>query len=158
MNALFERYVENLLRPIARARGLMMRSQGWERPCLHPQDGSKAVFQTLPDIQIHDGGGVRLVIDTKWKRLTDRARDARMDVDQADIYQLMAYAQLYEAPVLLLYPKHSALVSPMPVTYRIAIADGPTRLTVAALDILSHCSARDGLEKLLNGQMDAALD
>jgi 5-methylcytosine-specific restriction endonuclease McrBC regulatory subunit McrC len=40
------------------------------------------------------------VIDTKWKRISSRIDDPKQGVSQSDVYQMMAYAQLYSAPRL----------------------------------------------------------
>ncbi|MGR3370470.1 MAG: 5-methylcytosine restriction system specificity protein McrC [Sagittula sp.] len=58
------------------------------------------LFQTKPDILIRRGGTVTHVIDTKWKRISSRIDDPKQGVSQADVYQMMAYAQLYLAPRL----------------------------------------------------------
>ena len=74
-----------------------------------------------------------------------------MDASQADIYQLMAYAQLYESErLVLLDPHHGGLHSPMPIHHRIARRDGKVRLTIATVDVTSHEAARMGLRRLLD--------
>jgi len=98
------------------------------------------------------------VIDTKWKRLADRACDPKMDVAQADVYQMMAYAQLYRCErLVLLYPHHGGLAPPLPIHHRVAAPDGPVRLTIATVDLTSHHSARAGLTLLLRGRPLAAV-
>jgi 5-methylcytosine-specific restriction enzyme subunit McrC len=150
MNALFERYVEGLLGPLAIMHGWSIRAQSGRRSCLHAEDGRDAMFETLPDIQLWRDGRIGLVIDTKWKRLADRAHDKKMDVAQADIYQMMAYAQIYACErLVLLYPHHGGLKSPLPAHYRVAVPDGPIRLTIATVDLSSHQSARADLSPLL---------
>lgn len=151
MNALFERYVEKLLAPIAVAAGTRLVGQGGRRSCLFPEGDGSGLFETLPDLQIVRDGRTALVIDTKWKPLSDPASDRKMGVSQADIYQMMAYAQVYDCDALvLLYPHHAGLTTPFPAHHRIARADGPVRLTVASIDVTSHGSARAGLATLLS--------
>jgi len=158
MNALFERYVEKLLNPLARTHGWSVKAQDGARDCLHPEDGANAVFATFPDIQLWRDGRVGLVIDTKWKRLADRAGNPKMDVAQADVYQMMAYAQLYRCErLVLLYPHHGGLASPLPIHHRVAAPDGPVRLTIATVDLASHHSARAGLTSLLRERPLAAV-
>lgn len=150
MNALFERYVEKLLAPIAATQGARLVAQGGMRSCLHPEDGSDPLFATYPDMRIVRDGRDAMVIDTKWKRLTDPVTDRKMGVSQADIYQLMAYAQLYDcARLVLLYPHHAGLGSPLPAHHRIADKDGGVRLTIAAIDLTNHDTARAGLAALI---------
>jgi len=70
----------------------------------------RGLFQTKPDIVIRRAGVVTHVIDTKWKRISSRMEDPKQGVSQSDVYQMMAYAQLYRAPRLtLLYPHHAGL-------------------------------------------------
>lgn len=158
MNALFERYVEKLIDPLARAHRWLVKVQGGARHCLHPEDGADAVFATFPDIQLWRNGRVGLVIDTKWKRLADRAQNPKMDVAQADVYQIMAYAQLYQCErLVLLYPHHSGLTSPLPVHHRVAAPNGPVHLTIATVDLTSHQRARAGLTLLLGERPLAAV-
>lgn len=158
MNALFERYVEKLLAPITSAAGLRLEAQSGARRCLHPEDGGHPLFETYPDMRLVTAGKTRLVVDTKWKRLTDAATDRKMGVSQADLYQMMAYAQLYECDrLVLLYPHHAGLTGPLPVHYRVAEAGGPVRLTIASVDVTSRDAARAGLVavmELMGNQSD----
>ena len=149
MNALFERYVEQLLAPIVAATGARLVGQGGKRSCLFPEEGGPGLFETKPDMRIVSGDHSRMIIDTKWKRLTDAATDRKMDVKQADLYQMMAYAQLYECnELVLLYPHHAGLTSPLPVHHRVAHVAGPVRLSVASVDLKTHASARSILHQL----------
>ncbi|WP_254447615.1 hypothetical protein [Sphingomonas sp. ID1715] len=53
-----------------------------------------------------------MVIDTKWKRLKGAIDDPKYGVGQADVYQMMAYAHVYQGErLLLLYPHHAGLGS-----------------------------------------------
>lgn len=153
MNVLFERYVARLLEPVAAAAGLTTRAQGGFRHCLYPEQLGDPLFATDPDLRLLDRDGrVALVVDTKWKRLTDAASDRKRGIKEADLYQVMAYARLYAYETLvLLYPHHAGLVSPLPAHHRVAKADGPTRLTIASVDVTSHAAARSGLASLIAG-------
>jgi 5-methylcytosine-specific restriction enzyme subunit McrC len=67
-------------------------------------------FKTRPDIVISRAGRPLLIIDTKWKRLAGVIDDAKRGVGQADVCQMMAYAQVYECDrVMLLYPHHGEI-------------------------------------------------
>lgn len=150
MNALFERYVEKLLAPIVAATGARLVGQGGSRHCLFSEDGGTGLFATFPDLQVSRGGRTRMVIDTKWKRLTDPSSDRKMGVSQADLYQMMAYAQLYQCnELVLLYPHHAGLTSPLPARHRIAALDGMVRLSIASVDVTSHARARADLSRLI---------
>jgi len=137
MNELFEAYVAALLRRALGGTGLAVRAQGGLRHCLG-EEGPPArnLFQTRPDLIVSTGAQPLLVIDTKWKRLDARLDDAKQGVSQADVYQLMAYGQLYRCPdVMLLYPHHPAL-GPAPFRRAFTIhASGGRRLHFASLDV-----------------------
>jgi 5-methylcytosine-specific restriction enzyme subunit McrC len=73
-----------------------------------------------------------------------------VDVDQADIYQVMAYARIYGCErTVLLYPGHDGLVSPMPIHHRVGQIGGPVRITIAKVDVSSHDAALAGLSALV---------
>lgn len=120
MNVLFERYIERLMRRALRGTGLTLSAQGGHRDCLY--EGETGRFRTKPDLILRRGEKVMLIADTKWKRMAPKINDPKQGVSQADVYQLMAYARLYECPnVLLLYPHHGGL-PPEPICQRYAIA------------------------------------
>lgn len=55
---------------------------------------------------IASGGRPCLIIDTKWKSLASAASDPQLGVSQADVYQMIAYAQVYACDrIMLLYPR-----------------------------------------------------
>ena len=102
MNDLFEAYVAAQLRRALADSGLDVVTQGGLRYCLGPwREGEDTVgtsFSTRPDILVRRGGKVEIILDTKWKNLTN-------GVSQADVYQMMAYARIYRSPrLVLLYP------------------------------------------------------
>jgi 5-methylcytosine-specific restriction enzyme subunit McrC len=78
-----------------------------------------------PDILIIEGDTVRAVIDAKYKRLHD-SRERPSGVDQADLYQLIAYALRFRPSAFsaLLYPLDPGDPSPDVST---AERDGPWR-------------------------------
>jgi len=78
--------------------------------CLTEVETERGLFETRPDIQIREGDQVVHIIDTKWKRISAGVCDPKRGISQADVYQMMAYAHLYEAPHLtLLFPHHADL-------------------------------------------------
>lgn len=151
MNALFERYVEKLVGGLAPAFGWRLEAQGGRKPCLYPEVGGSGLFETAPDLRlVTPDGTVAVVIDTKWKRLAPPASDPKMSVDQADVYQLMAYAQLYRCDrVVLLYPHHAGLAPSLRRHHKIASPNGPAGLTVATVALDTHAAARTSLAGLL---------
>ena len=64
-------------------------------------------FQLKPDIlfQSH-GNDAHLIIDTKWKILSESGEFESKKISTSDLYQLYAYANRYECnDNVLLYPK-----------------------------------------------------
>lgn len=109
MNTLFEEYVARTLSKALGGTDLRVVSQGGRLYCLEGP-GSKGLFQTRPDIQVKRGDKVIQIIDTKWKRIGNLLDDPKRGVSQADVYQMMAYGQLYKCDRLtLLYPHHASL-------------------------------------------------
>ena len=133
MNVLFEEYVARLLISALSGTGLVVSAQGGHRDCLF--QGETGRFRTRPDLIVRRGGEVALIVDTKWKRIK-HIDDPKKGVSQSDVYQLMAYGQLYECPdVMLLYPHHGEL-PPDPIMERYSIAKPRAQesLLVATLD------------------------
>lgn len=155
MNDLFEGYVAALLArglrtgPLADL-GLSVDAQAGGQYCL--ADGTGERFQTRPDLIVRDAGGrPRLIIDTKWKALAASIDDPRRGVSQADVYQMMAYAQLYACPqVMLLYPHHAGLGhAPLRREFTI-LPDGQRHLHLASIDLAApECDVIDALQTLI---------
>jgi 5-methylcytosine-specific restriction enzyme subunit McrC len=149
MNALFEDYVARmLLRALAGSR-LQVIAQGGRRYCLETSEGRR-LFQTKPDILVMRDGFVEQVIDTKWKRLGRRADDPKQGIGQTDVYQMMAYGQLYKCRKLaLLYPHYQALgEATMKATHRVAVEGRDDELQVATINLSSNSATSDQLREL----------
>ena len=108
MNKLFEAHVARLEEVGVVGINRIVRTQG---PPLHlATHGQADAFLLKPDItvwHIGQGGGaadIDRVVDAKWKRLDPHAAD--FGVDEADVYQLLAYALRYGCTSLeLAYPQ-----------------------------------------------------
>lgn len=154
MHALFEQYVTRLITRALAGSGYRVVAQSGHRDCLF--EGGTGRFRTKPDLIIRQGDQTVLVIDTKWKRMAPRIDDPKQGVSQADVYQLMAYSQLYRCPnVMLLYPHHGDL-QPDPIRTRFAIASEGAEecLQVATLDVTgsSHAHVK-ALKSLVRGAL-----
>jgi 5-methylcytosine-specific restriction enzyme subunit McrC len=109
MNTLFEEYVARVLKRALADTDLCIVSQGGRLYCLETED-RRGLFQTRPDILVKRGDEIVKIIDTKWKRIAVRMDDPKQGVSQGDVYQMMAYGQLYKCDRLtLLYPHHAAI-------------------------------------------------
>jgi len=150
MNALFEEYVGRLIVRALAGTGLTVSLQGGRVFCLTAEDSERGLFQTKPDILIRQGGVVTHVIDTKWKRISSRMDDPKQGVSQGDVYQMMAYAQLYHAPCLtLLYPHYPGLGCGEAVHARNRISGHDTILRTASIDVANGAGMLDRLRRLV---------
>ena len=112
MEKLFERFVARWLRG-SLAAGVDMRTPARsESLCEHQQ---QPIFRLEPDILIADGG-LRWVLDTKWKLLDASRRADKYGLSQSDFYQLFAYGQKYlggAGRMALIYPRTESFQSPL---------------------------------------------
>ena len=153
MNTLFEEYVGRLISRALAGTDLTVSLQGGGLSCLSAEKTERGPFQTRPDILIRRAGAVTHVIDTKWKRISSRIDDPEQGVSQGDVYQMMAYAQLYGAPRLtLLYPHHPGLGGKEGVhaRHRInPITGHEPILETASIDVANGEHVLDRLRRLL---------
>jgi len=163
MNDLFEAYVAALLRKALAPEGYEVVSQGGLRYCLNEvsPDGTlgRPLFRTKPDCMVRRDGRTALIIDTKWKRLTAAGSDPKRGVSQADVYQLMAYARLYDsARLMLLYPHHADLERPGALArHRINVVGPDERLTIASIDVgADRLATREALKVLALADLTVA--
>lgn len=109
MNTLFEAFIGQELRRALRPYGYSVTLQGPAGHALSEADSGAGRFMTRPDICVSRNGRPGWIIDTKWKQVS-AANDARHGIQQADVYQMMAYGQVYQADrLMLLYPHHQGL-------------------------------------------------
>lgn len=150
MNELFEEYVGRLIVRALAHTEYRVSLQGGRRYCLTSLDDGREVFQTKPDILIWRGEQVVQVIDTKWKRISSRIDDRKQGVSQGDIYQMMAYAQLYRAPRLtLLYPHHPGLGPTELVHAQHRITGREAVLEIASIDVAKGGNIVDRIRNLI---------
>ncbi len=110
MNKLFEEFVGRSLKRALQRTGVAVRLQGPREYALVDRQNGALRFATRPDVVVSQNGKPLLVIDTKWKRLKEATDDPKRGVSQADVYQMMAYAHVYECDrLMLLYPHHHEL-------------------------------------------------
>ena len=140
MNRLFEAYVARQLRRALAGTDLTVHPQGGRLFCLEEVETGTGRFMTKPDIVVRRRGEVELIIDTKWKRISRFVDDQKRGVSQSDIYQMIAYGQLYDcSDLLLLYPHHSELdVEPGALSSHTIIGTSK-RLRTATLSLIGDC-------------------
>ncbi|MEI7581069.1 McrC family protein [Runella sp.] len=72
----------------------------------------KKQFNLRPDLVLRKGNRT-IVLDMKWKWIEPNA--PKQSIEQADLYQLYAYGQKYNADALfLIYPAHESFQTPLP--------------------------------------------
>jgi 5-methylcytosine-specific restriction enzyme subunit McrC len=65
-----------------------MQAQGGGLFCLQDGEEGRYLFQSRPDIILHDAAGhITLIIDTKWKRISPYLEDKKQGISQADAYR-----------------------------------------------------------------------
>lgn len=97
MNKVFQQFVTRKLREVMRASERELRSDDGRPSCTLTRKGR---FGLKPDFSWWENGGCTFVGDAKYKRIDDRA------VQNADIYQALAYATAFDLPgALLVYAK-----------------------------------------------------
>jgi 5-methylcytosine-specific restriction enzyme subunit McrC len=163
MNTLFEEYVGRCLRQVLAGTGLTVELQGGRRYCLSEattQEGAtgRQRFMTKPDIIIRQGAKRLLIIDTKWKRLANSIDDPKQGVSQADVYQMMAYGQIYDCPeLMLLYPHHDELQCEEGLTSEHRITTTDHQLTTATIGLADLASVQARLSSLISGRLGLEL-
>lgn len=139
MNDLFEEFVGLTLRAALSPHPVSLQHTG--RYALEGQH--RPLFALRPDIVVHDD----LVIDTKWKEL--KPNEPTLGVEQADVYQLLAYARAYKATrLVLLYPWHEGLDQPG-ILRRWRIARTSTAFDIATVDVGRPDSVRLTLQQVV---------
>lgn len=104
-------------------------------------DSPTRAFALRPDLVL-EFGGKTFVMDTKWKLLSDNARNS--GISQSDMYQMYAYSKKYDAEgIVLLYP-HSDAVSKTDIRY---VSDDNVNVRVSFVDLRN---ADDSISKLLS--------
>jgi 5-methylcytosine-specific restriction enzyme subunit McrC len=137
MNTLFEKYIGLSLKAAARNSGVHITLQGPSSHALFEIGSDKKRFMTKPDIVIQIDGKPIMIIDTKWKRLSRAIDDPKRGISQSDVYQMMAYAHVYQVEnLLLLYPHHAELGADEGILCDHKImGTNDTRLRVATVDL-----------------------
>ena len=156
MNSLFEEYIGLTLRSALVRSGIDVRLQGPRDHALVADDDTRR-FATKPDIVLSYEGEHVLIIDTKWKRLEGAVSKANRGVGQDDVYQMMAYAQVYRCSrLMLLYPYHNEISSPVGRLETLRIrGTRDTRLSVASVSLSDLPSLGGRLRELACNEIES---
>jgi 5-methylcytosine-specific restriction enzyme subunit McrC len=150
MNTLFEEFIGRSLKRALKPLGLDVLLQRPQDHVLETEEGVRR-FATKPDIMIMRAGVPVMIVDTKWKRLKGGLDDPKHGVAQGDVYQMMAYLQVYQCEdALLLYPHHHGIGAPEGVLsrHRVRGAEG-RRLLVGTIDVTSLTNIEARLRQLV---------
>ena len=135
MNELFEAFIGRSLKRALAPRTVHLQHR--RRSALTGANG-EPLFALQPDAVIEESDDRPIVLDTKWKHLTPRARDGKttMGVAQSDIYQMLAYARAYDAGrLVLIYPWHEEMGARQGVNRRWFVTGTDCRLDIATVDV-----------------------
>lgn len=145
MEKVFESYVaKNIKKIFSRV--------GWN---VSAQDKGYYLFDTLngeqykkfalrPDLVVTREDGSIIILDTKWKNLTNNRR-INFGISQADMYQMYAYSKKYKTPdIWLLYPMNNEMRKSKPI--RFESGDG-VAVSVFFIDLYN---IKESLEELLS--------
>ena len=112
MNIVYQEYIFELLNEYKSeifGNNLTIRSQ-YSKEHLIYDNSNKGRFLLKPDIVILDNNNVKIIIDTKYKKLN--ASGHRNGVSDKDLYQMFGYYHKYNQPLIfLLYPKYQNDIS-----------------------------------------------
>ncbi|NFN48380.1 hypothetical protein FDB52_07435, partial [Clostridium botulinum] len=102
MDEIFEKYITKIL--YINLKDLRIHSQHSKYKLLVNEVSNKEIFKLKPDIVIEQNGIESIIIDTKWKKISDTFN--RHGVKREDLYQMYAYLTRYPdvKTVILLYP------------------------------------------------------
>ena len=138
MNELFENFIGQCLKRTLP--NCLVHLQHSAHSALIDAD-NKPLFRLQPDAVIGyramPGTGVPpIILDTKWKHLKPNASDGKFGVSPSDVYQMLAYAQAYDAQhLVLLYPWQKELGHSEGVACKWTIAGTDRRLYIATVDV-----------------------
>lgn len=100
MERVFESYVAKALKNAVADTGWVVKAQAKGKYLFD----NPHIFALRPDLLVTRSDGTKIVLDTKWKRVTPDS-GKNYGISQSDMYQMYAYAHRFDSPeVWLLYP------------------------------------------------------
>ena len=142
MPELFEKFIGRCLRRALAPWPVRLQSKG--HSALRDDEGP--LFELRPDAVIETPSGP-IVLDTKWKKLASNG-DRKLGVAQGDIYQMLAYAQAYEAErLVLLYPWLEGVERGAVRRWRVVGTE--RKLEIAAVDVGEPRNVACALRKIV---------
>ncbi len=108
MNKLFESYVAYILKNKYK---LPIETQKSDLYLSKEKVTGKSIFQLRPDLYLETSNKI-CILDTKWKKISNKRNNDNYGISQSDMYQMLAYAVRYEkekvkpVDIYLIYPKY----------------------------------------------------
>ncbi len=128
MNSLFEEFIGQSLKHVLAPRPVHL--QHSKHCAVTSADGG--LFSLRPDAVIKKP--TLIILDAKWKHLT--LEEKTLGVAQSDIYQMLAYAQAYDASrLVLLYPWHQEMGKQEIISSDWTVTGTSRQLDIAAIDV-----------------------
>lgn len=125
MEKIFESFVASKFRKHLGS-GISLRTQDARYSLF---DSPTRAFALRPDLVLESGERT-VILDTKWKLLSDNARNN--GISQSDMYQMYAYSKKYNADgIVLLYPQSNS-VSKDEIRY---VSDDNVKVEVSFIDL-----------------------
>lgn len=151
MNTLFEEFIGRTVEQALQPKGWTVSLQRPQSTALIRESGIGA-FRTKPDIHlVAPGSGSPVIIDTKWKQLTTGSSSPPWGVSSADVYQMMAYGQVYDAQtIILLYP-HTATIGNEPGILETLTTPDHRCIVVSSVGLGDFSSIPQQLLRLVDG-------
>ncbi len=150
MNDLFEEYIgKNIRMALKKSGNYKVNLQHFEKSALRDLEKGK-IFRLKPDVWIHSNGGPdTIVLDTKWKALKPKQNRRTLEIQESDIYQMLAYAQAYNpSRLILLYPWSASYGEDSGIVKKWETTGTETRFYVATVNI--YCDPREVQKQLHN--------
>ena len=128
MNSLFEEFIGQSLKRALTPRPVHL--QHSEHCVVTSANGR--LFGLRPDVVIKKP--TLIILNTKWKHLTHEKKT--LGVAESDIYQMLAYAQAYDASrLVLLYPWHKEIGGPGIISRDWKVTGTSRQLDIATIDV-----------------------
>ena len=129
MNSLFEGFIGKSLKRALAPRPVHLQHS---KHCVVTSSEDGGLFGLRPDAVIEQP--VPIILDTKWKHLT--LEEKTLGVAESDIYQMIAYAQAYDASrLILLYPWHKEIGEPGIISRDWKVTGTSRQLDIATIDV-----------------------
>jgi len=129
MNSLFEEFIGKSLKRALAPRPVHLQHS---KHCVVTSRAEGGLFGLRPDAVIEQP--TPIILDTKWKRLT--SKEKTLGVSESDIYQMLAYAQAYDASrLILLYPWHKEIGGPGIISRDWKVTGTSRQLDIVTIDV-----------------------